>query len=132
MLASPRSAVAMPSTLVDAVRALSDEDSRGFAFVRPDGTERLISFGDIGVEARRRGASLIARGLKKGDRVALVIPDSDEFVLSFLGALFVGVVPVPLVPQLSFKNAENYHDTVAHILRASGAGMLLTTEATKP
>jgi fatty-acyl-CoA synthase len=129
---SPRGSFTTPSTLVDAVRALSDEQSRGFVFVRPNGTERFISFGDIGVEARRRGASLIARGLKKGDRVALVIPDSDEFVLSFLGALFVGVVPVPLVPQLSFKNAENYHGTVAHILRAAGAGMLLTTEATKP
>ncbi len=43
-----------------------------------------------------------------------------------------GVVPVPIYPQLSFKNIESYHDTVAHIARASGAAMLLTTAATKP
>ncbi|MGA3122129.1 MAG: fatty acyl-AMP ligase [Polyangiaceae bacterium] len=120
-----------PRTLVDAVRALADERTRGFVFVRADGTERLVTFHDIGIEATRRGASLAARGLKKGDRVALVIPDNDEFVLSFLGALFAGIVPVPLVPQLSFKNVENYHATVAHIVRASGATMLLTTAATQ-
>ncbi|HXX69705.1 MAG TPA: fatty acyl-AMP ligase [Polyangiaceae bacterium] len=119
-------------TLVDAVRALAEDSARGFVFVRPDGTERMCSFRDIGVEAERRGANLLARGLKRGDRLALVIPDGDEFVLSFLGAIFAGIVPVPLVPQLSFKNVESYHQTISHIARASGAAMLLTTAATRP
>jgi len=37
-----------------------------------------------------------------------------------------------MYPQLSFKNVESYHDTVAHITRASGASMLLTTASTRP
>jgi fatty-acyl-CoA synthase len=119
-------------TLVDAVRALADDHARGFVFVRPDGQERLFSFHDIADECERRAGHLAARGLSKGDRLALVIPDSEEFVLSFLGALFAGVVPVPIYPQLSFKNIDGYHDTVAHIVRASGARMLLTTSATRP
>ena len=118
-------------TLVDAVRALSHDTSRGFVFVRSDGTERFCSFADIHAEGARRGAHLAARGAKKGDRVAMVIPDGDEFVLSFLGALYAGVVPVPIYPQLSFKNVEGYHDTVAHIAKASGASLLLTTTATR-
>jgi fatty-acyl-CoA synthase len=122
----------VPPTLVDAVRALSDDASRGFVFVRTDGTERLRSFREIATEAERRGAHLAARGLRKGDRLAMVVPDGEEFVLSFLGALFAGVVPVPIYPQLTFKNLDGYLDTVAHIARASGAGMLLTTEATRP
>jgi fatty-acyl-CoA synthase len=120
------------STIVDAVRALAHDTARGFVFVRPDGSERLVTFHDIHDEAHRRGAHLAARGLRKGDRLALVIPDGDEFVLSFLGALFAGVVPVPIYPQLSFKNIESYHDSVAHLARASGASMLLTTTATRP
>ncbi|WP_394849013.1 fatty acyl-AMP ligase [Pendulispora brunnea] len=100
--------------------------------MRPDGQERLCSFSEINAEATRRAAHLLARGLKKGDRVALVIPDSDEFVLSFLGAIYAGIVPVPMYPQLSFKNVESYHDTVAHITRASGASLLLTTTGTRP
>jgi fatty-acyl-CoA synthase len=119
-------------TLVEAVRALSHDTARGFVFVRSDGTERFCSFADIHAESERRGAHFAARGMKKGDRVAMVIPDGDEFVLSFLGALYAGVVPVPIYPQLSFKNVEGYHDTVAHIASASGASMLLTTTATRP
>jgi fatty-acyl-CoA synthase len=119
-------------TLVDAVRALADDRARGFVFVRPDGQERLYSFHDIAGECERRAGHLAARGLRKGDRLAMVIPDSEEFVLSFLGALFAGVVPVPIYPQLSFKNIDGYHDTVAHIVRASGARMLLTTATTRP
>jgi fatty-acyl-CoA synthase len=119
-------------TLVEAVRALAGDRDRGFVFVRPDGRERLVTFQEIAMEAERRAAQFGARGLRKGDRLALVIPDGDEFVLSFLGALFAGVVPVPIYPQLSFKNIESYHDTVGHIARACGARMLLTTGTTKP
>jgi len=127
-----RAPMRVAPTLVDAVRALREDRARGFVFVRPDGTERLCTFHDIAAEAERRGAHLLARGLRKGDRLAMVVPDGDEFVLSFLGALFAGVVPVPIYPQLTFKNIESYHDTVAHIARASGAALLLTTAATRP
>src|SRR5271155_5532078 len=120
------------TTLVEAVKVLGGDRERGFVFVRPDGTERFWSFHEIAREAERRSGHLAARGLKKGDRLALVLPDGEEFVLSFLGALFAGVVPVPIVPQLSFKNIDGYCETVAHIARASGSVMLLTTEATRP
>jgi fatty-acyl-CoA synthase len=119
-------------TLPDAIMQLSHDTARGFVFVRPDGTERFCSFSDIHAEASRRGAHLAARGLRKGERLAIVIPDGDEFVLSFLGAIYAGVVPVPMYPQLTFKNVESYHDTVSHIANAAGASMLLTTTATKP
>jgi fatty-acyl-CoA synthase len=118
--------------LVHAVGQLAHDTARGFVFVRPDGSERFCSFRTIHEEALRRGAHFAARDLRKGDRVALVIPDGDEFVLSFLGAIYAGVVPVPIYPQLSFKNVDAYHDTVAHITRASGAKLLVTTETTRP
>ena len=121
----------VPPTLVEAVKQLAHDRTRGFVFVKPDGQERFCSFHDIHEEAARRGAHLAARGVAKGDRVAMVIPDGDEFVLSFLGAIFAGAIPVPIYPQLSFKNVESYHETVAHISRASGAKLLLTTQATR-
>jgi fatty-acyl-CoA synthase len=62
----------------------------------------------------------------------MVLPDGEDFVLSFLGALFAGVVPVPIYPQLSFKNVESYHATVAHIAGASGASFLLTSASSRP
>jgi fatty-acyl-CoA synthase len=119
-------------TLVGAVRALGGDRERGFVFVRANGTERLVSFAELATGAAERGAALVAAGLKKRDRVALVVPDGDEFVLSFLGALFAGLVPVPVYPPLSFKNVDSYHAALAHIVHASGASLLVTTVATKP
>jgi fatty-acyl-CoA synthase len=122
----------VPPTLVAAVRALAHDTVRGFTFVRPDGSERHVPFAEICREAEQRAGHFVARGLTKGQRVALVIPDGDEFVLSFLGATFAGLVPVPIYPQLSFKNVAGYHETVRHIVKASGARFLLTTATTKP
>ncbi len=125
-------------TLAEAVRQLANLDrphgapQRGFVFVRPDGTERFCAFSELCDQAERRAADLHASGLKKGDRLAIIVPEPDEFVLSFLGAVMGGIVPVPIYPQLSFKNVESYHDTVTHIANASGAAMLLTTTATRP
>ncbi|HSO32188.1 MAG TPA: fatty acyl-AMP ligase [Labilithrix sp.] len=122
-------------TLAEAVRQLArlgDAADRGFVFVRPDGTERFVPWSELCEQAERRAADLHARGLKKGDRLAIVVPEPDEFVLSFLGAVMGGIVPVPIYPQLSFKNVESYHDTVTHIANASGASMILTTPTTRP
>src|SRR5207302_3197277 len=105
----------VPATLAAAVRELAGKTDRGFVFVRPDGSERFCSFRDIGIEAEKRAVDLHARGLVKGDRVAIAVPDPDEFVLAFVGCVMGGIVPVPISPQLSFKNIESYHDTVAHI-----------------
>jgi fatty-acyl-CoA synthase len=121
----------VPPTLADAVRALAQKEDKGFVFVRADGTERYFPWNELAAEAERRGADLHAKGLKKGDRLAIAVPDPDEFVLSFLGAVMGGIVPVPISPQLTFKNIESYHDTVAHIANAAGASMLLTTTSTR-
>lgn len=118
-------------TLAQAIRDLSTQQDRGFVFVRADGSERYVPFAELGALAERRAADLHARGLRKGDRVAIAVPDPDEFVLSFLGAVMGGIVPVPISPQLTFKNIEGYHDTVAHIASAAGASLLLTTQATR-
>jgi fatty-acyl-CoA synthase len=130
--ASPTTGGRLAPTLKHAIAALATDAERGFVFVRADGSERFCSFHEIHAETTRRGARLAEQGLEKGDRLALVIPDGDEFVLSFLAAIVAGIVPVPMYPQLSFRNVESYHDTVAHIVRASGAKALLTTTATRP
>src|SRR4029077_1093148 len=113
------------------IRQLAHKTDRGFVFVRPDGTERFCPFSELCDQAQRRAAQMHAQGLVKGARLAIVVPDPDEFILSFLGAIMGGIVPVPIYPQLSFKNIESYHDTVAHIVKASGASHLLTTPTTR-
>jgi fatty-acyl-CoA synthase len=112
------------TTLVSAMSALRRGPGRGFRFVGLDRQERYFPYEDMEAEAHRRAAFLLDRGLKKGDRVALVIPEPHEFVLTFLGCSVAGLVPVPIYPRASFKNAGGYVDILAHIIgTAEAAGV---------
>ena len=64
--------------------------------MRSNGQERRVTYPELWAEACRRGAALRELGLGKGDRVALILPEPDEFVLSFIGALAAGLVAVPM------------------------------------
>src|SRR5690349_24973602 len=110
-----------PKTLVEAFAALPADPERGFRFRSLQGEDCVYDWRALEREARRRGALLLQSGLNKGDRLALVIPEPHEFVLTFLGAVLAGVVPVPMYPRASFKAKTAYVDTVAHIVNSAGA-----------
>lgn len=114
-----------PIHLVEALGRLPRDESRGFRFLGQDRVERYYPYYAMEAEAYRRAALLSALGLKKGDRVALVLAEPYQFVLSFLGAVVGGFVPVPIYPRASFKNADGYVDTLAHIVTASQSTVLL-------
>lgn len=119
-------------TLVEALETLPRREGRTFTFVGSDRQERSYTYEEMWQQALRRAAHLSAMGLQKGDRVALVIPEGHEFVLTFLGATVAGLVPVPIFPRATFKAIDGYIDILAHIVRASGARVMLTMEATRP
>ena len=124
----------MPSnarTLVEALAALPRSEERGFRFRGLDGSERYYPWREVEREAQRRARLLLATGLNKGDRLAVVVAEPHEFVLSFLGAVVAGIVPVPIYPRASFKAKNAYVETVAHIVTAAGARMLLTMQSTE-
>jgi fatty-acyl-CoA synthase len=116
------------TTLVSSLSALRRGPGRGFRFLGLDRQERYLPYEDMEAEAHRRAAFLVAGGLKKGDRVALVIPEPHEFVLTFLGASVAGLVPVPIYPRASFKNADSYVDTLAHIIGTADASAVFCME----
>jgi fatty-acyl-CoA synthase len=119
-------------TLVSRLAQTPRGDTHGFRFRSLDAPERYYSFEALEAEARHRAAQLHALDLQPGDRIALVIADPAEFALSFVAAVVAGIVPVPIYPRASFKAKNAYVDTVRHIVGASGAKVLLTTEATRP
>ena len=114
-----------PRTLVEALSVLPRGRARGFRFIGSDGQERYFPYEELEAEALRRGSILRGLGLAKGDRVALVIPEGHEFVLTFLAAVVAGAVPVPIFPRATFKASSDYTDTVAHITEASQSRLLL-------
>jgi long-chain acyl-CoA synthetase len=59
---------------------------------------RKRTYKSISDAAWRFGSGLRELGVKKGDRVALVLPNSPQFVIAFYGALRAGAVVVPCNP----------------------------------
>jgi fatty-acyl-CoA synthase len=122
----------MSDTLIEALENAAKLTERGYTFLDGDLRPNEHNFSDLLKEAQRRGAKLRALGLEKGDRLAMIIPDPEDFVLSFLGAVLVGVVPVPMYPPLALGRLDSYIDSAASILTAAGARMLLTTKQVSP
>ena len=52
-------------------------------------------------------AGLVALGVKKGDRVALLLPNSPQMVLSFHGIWKAGAVAVPINPLYTERELEH-------------------------
>jgi fatty-acyl-CoA synthase len=120
---------AFAATLNEALLARSTDARRGFSFVRSDGTETFFTFARIAEEARRRASALASRGLAKGDRVVLIVPEPEDFVLAFLGAVVGGFVPVPMFPPFAARDLSVFESGVEHVVRASGAKLRVTTAA---
>jgi len=119
-------------TFLDVLRDNAVHADRSVTFVRTNGSERTVSYAELWDEARRRAGALFNLGLQKGDRIALILPEPDEFVLTFIGALVAGIVAVPMYPPQTLAKLEAYGDTVRHVLAASGARVLVTSEPLRP
>ncbi len=122
----------MEETLSAAFNAAIFIAHKGYTFLDNDLTPKNCSFSEICTAAKQIGARLQALGFEKGDRLALVLSAPENFVLSFLGAISAGVMPVPLYPPLALGRLDNYVDRAAGILRVSGAKALLTTRDLMP
>ncbi len=76
---------------------------------RDDSTE--LSYGELDQRVRRFAAGLLKHGVQPEQRVLLVMLDTVDLPVAFLGALYAGAVPVPVNTLLP---AENYAYMLAH------------------
>ena len=94
--------------------------SRGLNFHDPRGNlARVYPFAELRADSLAMAYRLIARGLKKGDRVALVAETGPEFAALFCGVIYAGGWPVPLPLPTSFGGKDNYIDQLAVQLASS-------------
>jgi benzoate-CoA ligase len=83
-----------------------------------------LSYRDVSRLVARTGAALRSLGVDIEDRVALLLPDSPEFVATFLGAIRIGAVPVTLSTHLTGDDyAELLADCRARVLVAHASVM---------
>jgi long-chain acyl-CoA synthetase len=65
-----------------------------------------ISYRQLDDESNALAAALIALGVKRGDRVALLLPNCPQFLIAEFGAWKAGAVVVPLNPTYSERELE--------------------------
>lgn len=123
-----------PATIARAIEiSATRAPQRGFSFVTGEiDVEVFHSYAEIERISAGLGGAMQALGLEKGDRLALILPENEEFVLTFLAALRVGVIPVPIYPPIGLGQLGGYFDNVRHIIRRSRARALVTSKRIKP
>ncbi len=114
------------SSLIAAIDESKGMTEKGYTFLDRDQKELFYSWDDLRTESMRRAAHFRKYGLKKGDRVAMVVPDGEDFVPTFLGAVWAGLVPVPLYPPLSLGKLDSYKETLVSILNKAEPTYLVT------
>ena len=125
-----RGASAVPpkhATLIEMLHAAAQSEL-GLVFVNRKEQDREVPFARIREQALSVAADLVHRGVRKGDRVALVLPTCPEFVECFFGVLCAGAIPVPLYPPLRLGKMDEYHRRTTAMLKAVDAAMDVTDE----
>ena len=78
----------------------------------------VTSYGTLQQQAEAFGAALERRGVNRGDRVALVLPNCPQFVVAEFGAWMVGAVVAPMNP--TYPDEE-----LGGLLARSGANVVV-------
>jgi len=114
------------SPTINAALRRAAATSLGVTLVDAREAEVPLSFAELRASARRVAASLLARGVAPGDRVAIVLPTGRDFLDAFFGAQLAGAVPVPLYPPVRLGRMDEYARATARMLTAVRPVVVLT------
>jgi len=117
----------MEGTITHSLEEAARGSDRGLTFVAEDGEATHVPYAELLRRARAMAAALQADGLRVGDAIALILPDAQDFIVTFYGAMFAGIVPVPLYPPLGLGKIAGYLQASKHIVRAARARRVVTT-----
>jgi len=85
------------------------------------GDSRRFHFSDISRLSKRLAFALAEAGVKKGDRVLVVMPRIPEWQIALVAAMRIGAIPIPCIEMLTAHDIEyraRHSGAVAVICRA--------------
>ncbi len=90
--------------------------------------ERVYPYSELREDALVMARRLIAAGIAKEDRVALIAETGPEFASLFCACVYAGAWPVPLPLPTTFGGKESYIDQLAVQLDSSDPAILIYPE----
>ncbi len=100
-------------------------DRLAMTYLRPDGGLRDYSYIQLSRASSRLANALAERGLRRGDRCAVLLPQTPEAALTHIACYKLGAIVVPLFALFG-------EDGLRYRLGDSGARALVTDEANLP
>jgi long-chain acyl-CoA synthetase len=100
-------------TMIDLVQARAREQPDAVA-LRVEGA--VVTYASLLQQAEAFGRALEQRGVQRGDRVALLLPNVPQFVVAELGAWMAGAIVAPMNP--TYPGEE-----IAALLSRAGASI---------
>lgn len=97
-------------------------DNIALAVLGLSGAERW-SYARLRAAVLGTGTGLLRRGLTPGQHVLMRLGNNVEFPIAYLGAIAVGLVPVPTSSQLTEREVADIIDTIRPAAILHGAGI---------
>ncbi len=85
-----------------------------------------LTYRELYHDALATAGGLIERGVRVGDRVAIMLPTDRDFFVAFFGILFAAI-PVPIYPPFRLSQIEDHLHRQAGILTNAEASVLVTS-----
>jgi len=117
--------VSPPGTTFNFAKHLIDLNAGRTAKVAYTDDDGTLTYGELTDRIRRMAAALQGAGLRREDRVLLLMQDNNDWPVSFLGAMYAGIVPVAVNTLLT---ADDY----AYMLQNSRAQAAMVSGALVP
>lgn len=132
----PSDRVAADTATIDqalAWHARTHPDRVHLRLLAADGTAEDVTYRGLQREGGQIAAGLLARGVRPGQAIAVMLPTGREYFAVFTGILLAGGVPVPIYPPASPARLVEHLARQARILDNAQACVLVTAaEATVP
>ncbi|MBA3947457.1 MAG: fatty acyl-AMP ligase [Herpetosiphonaceae bacterium] len=121
------------TTITAALRAVAEypvnpENSHGVIVLDGRGGAKRLSYPELWSAARTVAAGLRQRGLKAGARVLLLLPTSEEYVVTLCGALLLGTMPCTVAAPTTRSKADEALRYLGYIYDKLDPALILVPE----
>jgi len=81
--------------------------------------------------SRRVAKALIDRGLRRGDRVILMVYSGEDFAACFFGVLIAGGICVPAEPPFFLHKVQTFVDRFSKVVESSGSRFVIAAKGAR-
>ena len=114
------------ATVTEAWLKVTDDASIGITFHTLRDDRAHYSYRALVDRSLQMAGALIQRGVEPGDRVAIVLPTSPEFIASFFGVMLARGIAAPLYPPMTAQGMAAWQDRTRALLGRLKPRLIIT------